>query len=84
MGSDVRRGKKTFRIVREMSVTEDQLDKIAEVLGIPAAERDRIVSGTIYIESSSPTSAESGRARRAPAGRSVRASTTRRRTRQQE
>jgi hypothetical protein len=41
--------RKTFNIVRQVTVDDDTLRRIAELLGIPVAERDRIISGEIVI-----------------------------------
>jgi hypothetical protein len=43
----------TFNIVRRTKVTREQLEKIAEILNIPPAERDQLVSGIVYLESES-------------------------------
>lgn len=55
--------KGTFNIVRQMTVDEATLQKIAELLGIPEAERGRLVSGTVYI---GPGPAPSSRRARTP------------------
>ncbi len=53
-----------FNIVRKVTVDEETLEKIADLLGI---ERGRVVSGTIYIDAgSSPSSGTSGAAPPAP------------------
>jgi hypothetical protein len=41
--------KGTFNIVRQVKVDEETLKEIARLLGIPEAERDQLISGTIYI-----------------------------------
>jgi hypothetical protein len=41
--------RKTFNIIRQVTVDDDTLKRIAELLGIPEAERDRIISGEIII-----------------------------------
>jgi hypothetical protein len=41
--------RKPFKIVRHVTVDDDTLKRIAELLGIPEAERDRIISGEIHI-----------------------------------
>jgi hypothetical protein len=62
MSKEVKGG--TFNIVHQMFVDEETLEKIAELLGIPAAERGRITSGTIYI--GTPPSPPSGDAPPSP------------------
>jgi hypothetical protein len=43
-------GKKgTFKMVRYVTLDEDKLKKLADLLGIPAAERDDLSSGEIHI-----------------------------------
>jgi hypothetical protein len=64
----------TFKIVRRVHVTAEKLRQIAEILGIPEAERGQLMSGTVYMESAPPP------ARR----RAARSSTTRRPRRRQE
>ena len=44
MGDVIR---KPFNIVRQVNVDDETLKRIAELLGIPEAERDRIISGEI-------------------------------------
>jgi hypothetical protein len=39
----------TFNIVRQVTVDEETLVRIAELLGIPDDERRQLISGTIYI-----------------------------------
>jgi len=46
MGDVIRR---PFTIVRRVNVDEETLKRIAELLGIPEAERDQIISGEITI-----------------------------------
>jgi hypothetical protein len=41
----------TINIVRRVRVTAKTLQEIAKILGIPEDERDRLVSGIVYIES---------------------------------
>jgi hypothetical protein len=76
MGSQTR--KSTFNIVRQVRLDEEALKKIAEALGIPAAEHDRIISisGEIHIGpppaspggSSPPTSSGGGSPPTSPGG----------------
>lgn len=61
----------TFKIVRRVHVTAENLLKIAEMLGIPEAERGQLISGTVYIESA-PTPARRRAARSSTARRSRR------------
>jgi hypothetical protein len=42
--------KGTFRIVRQVIVDRERLERIAEVLDIPEAERDQVISGTESIQ----------------------------------
>jgi hypothetical protein len=58
--------RKTFNIVRQVTVDDDTLRRIAELLGIPEAERDRIVSGEIHIRP--PSTPTSGGAQQTPPG----------------
>jgi hypothetical protein len=58
---------KTFHIVRHVNLDDDTLKKVAEALGIPAHEHDRIVSisGEIHI---APPSTPGGGASSTSAG----------------
>jgi hypothetical protein len=47
MSSDVRRGR--FNIVHQVRLDDELLREIADLLGIPQAERSRIISGEIVI-----------------------------------
>ncbi len=73
---------KTFKIVRQVAVTEETLEKIAELLGIPAAERGQLISGTIYIGTSPPQ--PGGSARPSARSRAARPSATSGRRRQRQ
>jgi hypothetical protein len=75
MGAATR--KNTFKIVRHVNLDEETLKKIAEALGIPEAERDRIISISGEIEigpapippsGGSPTTSSGGGSPTAPAG----------------
>jgi hypothetical protein len=80
----------TFTIVRQVNVNvvdkvtvnEETLQKIAELLGIPEAERDRLITGTVWI-GAPPTTPGDGPSSSPPSGR-ARPSSTRRRRRQSE
>ena len=41
--------KGTFKVVRYVTLKDAQLDKLAELLGIPASERGELYSGEIHI-----------------------------------
>ena len=73
MSSDVRRGR--FNIVHQVRLDDEMLAAIAELLGIPQAERSRIISGEIVIgpppvpPSGAPPTPPSGTAPRTPPSR---------------
>ena len=66
MSAVVRGG--TFNIVRQVIVDGETLERIAELLGIPEAERGRVISGAIYI-SPPPSSPGGGAPPSPPSGR---------------
>jgi hypothetical protein len=47
--------KSTFKVVRYVTLKDDQLDKLAELLGIPKSERGDLYSGEIHIIPAGPT-----------------------------
>jgi hypothetical protein len=66
MGDVIR---KPFNIVRQVNVDDETLKRIAELLGIPEAERDRIISGEIHIAPPQPPASGSA-AESTPSGSS--------------
>jgi hypothetical protein len=52
--------------VRQVTVTPQTLEQIADLLGIPQADRGQFVSGTIYIETAPPPSPSGGGAGPSP------------------
>jgi hypothetical protein len=45
----------TFKIIRQVTIREEELRKIADILGIPEAQA-HLISGKIYIGAESSTS----------------------------
>jgi hypothetical protein len=52
--------------VRQVHVTKEKLEEIADLLGIPQAERDRILDGAVSIEVYTGAPAPSSRSRSNP------------------
>lgn len=80
MSFDVRRAR--FNIVHHVHLDDDMLRQIADLLGIPQAERSRIISGEIVI--GPPRTPPSGGAVPPPPSGSAPPSPPRRRARQRK